>query len=202
MLTFGRPHSDRTSRSGFALFGAIVIVAIIAVMATVITVNLTGDNDAKRIAKVADILKRIEVETDGTTPSFKGQVGKFPGKLSQLARRISNPNGDADDCGTVYTNAIAGNWKGPYHIFPMEGGSYTLAQGFIANDPMERSPAYSGGTPASGFLSVVIPNVSLSDAKILGIVVDRVNTGSGPYVAFSSTNPTTVRYKNPITSGC
>ncbi len=198
MLKRRSGSNGRGLPSGFALLAAIVIVAIIAVMATVITVNLTGDNDAKRIAKVADVLKRLEVETDSTTPAFRAQVGQFPGKLSHLARRITTS--DKNDCRAVYSSP--GNWKGPYHIFPMQAGAYKLGEGFIANDSLERIPSFVSGTPAAGTLAIVIPNVALSDAKMLGIQIDGVNTGAGNYVKFALTDPTTVRYHNPIASGC
>jgi type II secretory pathway pseudopilin PulG len=183
---------------GFALLAAVVLIAVISVIATVITVNLTGDNDAKRIAKVADVLKRLEVEMDSTTPAFRAQVGQFPGKLSHLGRRIVT--GDKNDCRAAYSTPA--NWKGPYHIFPMLPGTYTLGPGFVANDSLERNPSFVSGTPAAGTLAIVIPNVTLSDAKMLGIVVDGVNNGLGKYVKFAITDPTTVRYHNPITSGC
>lgn len=184
-------------RRGFALLAAIVLVAIFTVLATVITVNLSGDNDAKRIEKVADVLRRFEIETDSSAPSFRIDVNKFPRRLSDLSIDIVSTDLGSCTTGTYGTNATA--WNGPYHIFPVTTrGSYLIGPGFVANDLMVRSPA-NGST--AGTLAIVIPNVSLSDARMLGIAVDGVNTGVGPRVAFSSTDPTTVSYRNPVITG-
>lgn len=191
-------HAHDRPRKGFALLAAVVLVAVIAVLSTIITVNLTGDNDAKRIAQVADILKRLEIETDSTSPAFRAQVARLPGRLSHLGRRIVST--DLNPCGTAYGTAAA-NWVGPYHIFPMTGGSYFIAQGFIANDALVRVP--TGASPAAGTLAIVIPGVSRSDAQALGVVVDGTNSGTGKYVKFPATgDPVTVEYQNPVAAGC
>src|SRR5438477_7609431 len=66
----------RLRRKGFALFAAVIIIAVIAVLATVVAVTLSGDNDQARIEKTADVLHRLAAAIDtvriSTGASFDG----------------------------------------------------------------------------------------------------------------------------------
>lgn len=178
------------------------MVSVLAVLSAVITVNLTGDNDARRIAKVADILKRLELEIAGVAPSFKSEVDRYPGRLSDLATRPTTADKNSCQGTSVYTsaqvNATNGAWKGPYHIFPMPVTGYQIASGFLATNMMTRSSP----TNVVGTLPIVITNVTRSDAQGLGIVVDGTNTGTGAKVKFGAGDPVTVSYLVTIQGTC
>lgn len=200
------------SRRGFALYVLIVIVAVLAVLATVITVNLTGDNDQKRIARAADILKRFELELIGVIPSFDGQVTQYPGLLSLLVTKpiVTSPNSCfwGNSSKTLTSFAL---WRGPYHLIPIPTTGYNLSPGFFAQDQLVRDAP--DATNQTGTLGIVMNNVSLADAKGLGLKIDGKDTGagvSGPgggtagfQVKFTinGNNPVQVTYLMPIT-GC
>lgn len=208
MLT--NPRSIRpaySERRGFALLLVIVIVASLAVLATVITVNLSGDNDQKRVARAADILKRFEQETVGVIPSFKGQETQNPGLLSELYIKpvITDPN----SCTTAAPSKAltsASLWRGPYHLIPIPTTGYNIASGFFANNVLVRNP--SNTTRGSGTLAIVMDNVSLADAKALGLEIDGVDTGAGStglpgsQISFTVNGnaPVQVQYLFPVTS--
>lgn len=186
----------RPDRRGFALIAAIVFVAILAVLATVITVNLSGDNDAQRIRKTADTLRRLaqEIRDPSQDPSFWQQVGRNPGRLSQLVIPITSTSPNA--CGATFSGGQAGNWRGPYHLVPIPTTGYRIAPGFLANDVLTAN----GAT----LLPIVMNNVAITDAQDLGLVVDNVSTGAGPTVTFTpnGVNPVTVSYNVAINSAC
>ena len=193
---------------GFALFLVIAMVAVLAVLATVIAVNLTGDNDQKRVARAADILRRFELETVGVIPSFNGQVTQNPGLLSELVTKPLTT--DRNSCTTAQpakTLTSANLWRGPYHLVPIPTTGYNLSPGFFANNLLVRNPSNTAN--GAGTLAIVMNNVSAADAVGLGLKIDGVGTGAGStglagsHVQFtlSGTNPITVQYLFPV-SGC
>lgn len=186
--------ADRPGRPGFALIVAIVFVAVVAVLATVITVNLSGDNDAKRVRKAADILLRFAREIDSVAPSFRSQVGVNPGRLSQLV--VPLVVGDVNSCGAAYTVLQRSNWRGPYHLVPIQTTGYNIAPGFFASNVLTANAARTR-------LPIVMNSVALADAQSLGLIVEGISTGAGPVVTFtpSGNNPVTVSYNVGIT-GC
>jgi hypothetical protein len=196
-----RPVASTNRRSGFALFAAVVTVVVLAVLATIVTKALSGGNDADRIAMVADVLKRFEVEIiNPTGPAFKINTGANPGRLSHLFRHITGA--DRNSCGALYTTSggtnNVGNQRGPYHLVPYPtNGPFIISPGFVANDVLVRNPNSS----SAGTLAVVMDNVTLGDAKLLGRQVDGRVDGLGPYVRFALTDPTSVSYLIQVT-GC
>jgi hypothetical protein len=196
------------SRNGFALATVLTVVAVIAIGSVVILANLAaGERDRFRVARAAQVLHRFRIEMGegGQSPSFRGDVGDYPRKLSQLSIPITI--GDTDACLENYTGGGGGgevnNWKGPYHLVPARAdGVYDVARGFVAEDTLRRVPATASGNEA-GELSIVMKNVSLNDAQSLGLVVDGVNTGVGPLVKFTinGDNAVTLYYAIPV-QGC
>jgi len=188
-------------RKGFALFVALAFVVIVATLALVITVNLTGHDDQKRILDAAYILHRFTAASDSLAPSFSSQVGRKPGRLSELVTKVIGGT-DLSDCGVPFTASEAANWKGPYHLIPMQSSGYNVVPGFFANDVLIRNPTI-GSAGQAGTLAIVMNGVALADAQALGLLVDKVSTGAGPVVRFtpSGTSPITVSYTFAIV-GC
>ncbi len=176
-----------SSLPGFALFTAVIIIAVIAVLSAAVLVAFAGDNDRERIERTADVLQRLvsAMDTTKTVTSFGANVGKWPGKLSQLVIPLTGAAGEVSCSGATFT---VGNWKGPYYLAPIPTTGYPIAAGFTANDALVKVNTLT--------LAIVMPSVSLKDAQLLGLEVDNKTTGAGPYVVFSSTNPTTsVQYR-------
>jgi hypothetical protein len=198
----------RGLRRGFALVVVLIIVATFAVGATVILANVTGQQDAFRASRAAIVLNRLSIEfgKNGQNPSFVGDVGKYPGKLSHLVVPITTA--DKNDCGTNYTgggsNSEVGRWTGPYHLSPSRlDGTYDIAPGFVAEDTLHRVPATAANASDPGLLEMVMLSVQLADAQALGLAVDGVTTGAGPKVLFTpnGNNAVTVYYATPLV-GC
>lgn len=174
-----------SSSSGFALFAAVILIAVVAVLSAVMLVAFAGDNDQERIERTADVLHRLaaEIDTTGGTASFRGNVGKGPGKLSQLVIPLTGAASELSCSGATMT---AANWKGPYHLAPIATTGHSIAAGFTANDALVKVTTTN--------LAIVIPGVSLNDAKSLELFVENKSSGAGPFVTFSSINPTDVQY--------
>lgn len=194
------PMARGESRRGFALFVAVIVIAVIAVLGTVVMVTLSGNNDQDRIEKTADVLHRLVAAMDTvrttTGSSFGGMVGtgKYPFKLSQLTHRIStNDLNCGGVAGTAYLNGDVSSWRGPYYLVPIPTTGFQIAPGFFANNQLVKV--------ATTDLAIQMDNVSLADAKALELFVEKKNTGAGPVVTFSTaSDPTSVRY-HLITTG-
>jgi type II secretory pathway pseudopilin PulG len=192
MAAEARPDSaPRTAeprrRIGFALFAAVIVIAVIAVMATVVAVTLSGDNDQARIERTADVLHRLvaAMDTSKTFTSFGANVTQWPGHLSQLTTKIAS-SGDLSCSGAVYGTKNAPNWKGPYYLVPIPTTGYQIAPGFFANDLLVKVSTTN--------LAIQMNGVSLHDAQGLELFVEKTSTGAGPVVTFALTDPTTVQY--------
>lgn len=179
------------TRRGFALFAAVIIIAVIAVMATVVTATLSGDNDQDRIERTADVLHRfmaaIDTTRSGTGASFGGMVTKYPAKLSQLTHKITGLSATDLDCSAAqYSTTNAGKWRGPYYLVPVPTAGYRIGPGFFANDQLVKVSTTN--------LAIQMNGVSLADAKALELTVEKLATGAGPVVTFALTDPTNVQY--------
>jgi type II secretory pathway pseudopilin PulG len=194
--------AERTrGKPGFALFAVIMTVLVFAVAATIVVTTLSGNNEEYRIEKAADVLHRFAAEIDtarsgANLQSFRGQVGVYPSRLSQLYTKILSSDVPCLGTGTFGTTA-AGNWKGPYHLVPVSQTGYNVAPGFFANDLLSRV--------SSTIIAIQMPNSSLRDAQSLELFVDRngKSDGTGPVVVFALTDPTTINYRiSALTTGC
>ena len=185
-------------RGGFALLLAVIIVAIVAVLATVATVTLSGDNDQDRIEKVADVLHRLAAAIDTTRAttgaSFVGNVTKYPSRLSQLYSQIKSTDFRCTPGLATTFLTFAPNWVGPYYLVPISTTGYPIASGFTANDILHIGPP----TGAVDTLAIEIPNVSLADAQLLELFVNKTGpTGLGRPVKYSprdGSSPVTIEY--------
>jgi hypothetical protein len=221
----------------------IVTVAILAIFATAVFASVEGSarsgGDAKRIQDAAAMLERIRdaaVRYNYGDPSVSGidnrgiagdtsftskisgagndRGGVNPSRLSQLTNRISAT--DLNSCGGAY-GGLASNWTQTFFDRPIPvGGQFKIADGFMANDQLERyddtgvlanlSPTSS--VTGAGTLAIVIPNVSLADAEALASIMEGdqpnpIGSGTLAVVRFtpSGTAPVTVRYHMAI-HGC
>ena len=209
--------APRQRRRGFALFAAVIIIAIVMVISTVVAVTLSGDNDQERIERAADVLGRLVAAIDTTRTavvgtSFAGVVTKYPFRLSQLYTKILSTDiycrSPSLSSGHTYA-ALSSNWKGPYYYAPISTAGYQIAPGFFASDILHAGPP----TGAVDTLAIEIPNVSLADAQELELFVDKngISNGLGNWVKYSprnGTSPVTVEYiifkgaASALSNGC
>lgn len=189
------------SRRGVALIFLVVTLAVMFILATVVLANTAGARQRDRVVQAVSELLRFgyEIGVNTKKPSFRGDVGNYPGRLSHLFQRIMVT--DRNICGATYSGADVGKWTGPYHLIPMvRDSAYQMIPGVIASDTLARKTA-TGGAPDT--LQIVMRNVSLEMAQDLGLAFDGVSSGIGPAIKFtpSGTNPVSLFYNIPIT-GC
>jgi len=200
-------RSRAPRRNGFALIIVLMTITVLLIGATVIYSNITSAQDVVRVSRAQQVLARMvnEFGKSGQNPSFQGDVGKYPHRISQLVIPITTS--DTNDCGSPYTGGGGGEvsrWTGPYHLIPTTSTTvYIIGTGFIAEDTLHRVPAQANTGSSPGTLYIVMKNVALTDAQSLDFSVDGVTTGAGPTVVFTpnGNNPVTVYYGKAIV-GC
>ncbi|MCI3953200.1 MAG: hypothetical protein K0R53_2699 [Burkholderiales bacterium] len=240
MLSRGKRASRR---SAITLIEVVVTVAILAIFATVIIGSVEGSarsgGNARRIESAAIMLERLRdaaVRYNFADPSATGvnnrgiagdtsftskisgagnsRGGVNPSRLSQLTNRIATT--DLNSCGGTF-GALAGNWTQNFFIQPISaGGTFKIADGFVAIDQLERYNAagvLTNLSPTStvtggGTLAIVMPDVSLADAEALAALMEGdqpspLGSGNFAVVRFtpSGNSPVTVRYHMAI-HGC
>ena len=201
--------AERRARAGFALFAIVIGMVVIAILATLMIAPISGDNRQERIQRAADVLHRLVAEMDSasgnTVNYFKGhmQAGggppvnrpRWPGRLSHL---YTPPVGTDLRCrGQSYNNAgiAVSNWRGPYHLVPIQPTGHWIAAGFFADDAIVRvsnTQAY-----------IRMQNVALDDAEALDLTVDKVASAGAGVVQYSPTNstPVIVQYRFVAATG-
>jgi hypothetical protein len=190
-------------RRGVALIVVVVTLAVMMILATVIVANTAGTSYLYHLQQAVAALRRFgyEIGTASKKPSFQGDVGRNPSRLSHLYVIITTA--DRNSCGTVYSGADVNKWVGPYHLVPMARDSgYQITPGLNAIDTLIRTPANAAGNQP-GTLSIIMRNVSPQLAADLGMAFDGISTGGGPAITFApnGTNPVDVQYNVPIL-GC
>ena len=188
------------SRRGVALIFLVVTLAVMFILATVVLANTAGARQRDMVVQAVSELLRFgyEIGVNTKKPSFRGDVGNYPGRLSHLFQTILTT--DRNICGTTYSASDASKWVGPYHLVPMvRDSSYQMVPGLIAIDTLVRTPASGGANP---ILSIVMRNVQLEMAQDVGLAFDGISTGAGPAITFTpnGTNPVSVFYNIPITA--
>ena len=187
-------------RRGVALIFLVVTLAVMAILATVVLANTAGARQKDTLIQAVSELLRFgyEIGVNTKKPSFRGDVGNYPGRLAHLFQPITTT--DRNSCGNTYSGSDAGKWTGPYHLIPMvRDANYQMVPGIVASDTLVRTPTTGGGSP---ILSIVLRNVSLETAQDLGLAFDGVSTGAGPTITFtpSGTAPVSVFYNISITA--
>jgi hypothetical protein len=143
-----------------------------------------------------------------------GRGGVNPSRLSQLTNRIAAT--DLNSCGGTF-GPLATNWTQNFFNQPITfGGTFKLADGFSANDLLERynpagalaNLAPTSSVTGAGTLAIVIPNVALADAEALAALMEGdqpspLGSGNLAVVRFtpSGNAPVTVRFHMAI-HGC
>ena len=200
---------EHRPRNGFALFAIVVGLVVIAILATLMVAPLSGDNREARVERAAHILHRLVAEMDSasgnTTNYFKGHVQagggpptnrpRWPGRLSHLYTQPLST--DLRCSGATYTagGVTVANWRGPYHLVPIQATGHNIAPGFFADDPIVRvsnTEAY-----------IRLQNVSLDDAMSLDRIVDNAANAATGAVRYSPTasTPVVVEYHFVSASG-
>lgn len=184
-------------RRGAALIFLVVTLAVMSILATVVLANTAGARQRDTLIQAVSELLRFgyEIGVNTKKPSFRGDVGNYPGRLSHLFQPINTT--DRNSCGNTYSASDAGKWEGPYHLIPMiREANYQMVPGIVASDTLVRF----AGPPIT--LAIVLRNVSFETAQDLGLAFDGVSSGVGPIIKFTpnGTNPVSVFYHIPITA--
>jgi prepilin-type N-terminal cleavage/methylation domain-containing protein len=214
-------------RSAFTLMEVIVAVVILAVLASTVVISVassrTGGDEARIeqaafvLEKLRDAIARYNIGDRGDT-SFTWRIsgltnkrgGINPGALSQLTNQITATS--LNSCGVAYGAVPPTNWLKNFYTQPIAtGGSFKIADGFVANDQLVRYDAAGAlsviaGTDVTtpGTLAIVMPNVSLADAQALVFRMEGDTTrGNMSVIRFtpSGNAPVTVSYHMAI-HGC
>ena len=188
------------SRRGVALIFLVVTLAVMFILATVVLANTAGARQRDRVVQaVAELLRfGYEIGVNTKKPSFRGDVGNYPGRLSHLFQPINTS--DRNSCGNTYSGSDASKWIGPYHLIPMvRDSAYQMIPGLIAIDTLIRTPTTGGVNP---ILSIVMRNVAIEMAQDVGLAFDGISTGAGPTITFTpnGTNPVSLFYNIQITA--
>jgi prepilin-type N-terminal cleavage/methylation domain-containing protein len=214
-------------RSGFTLMEVIVAVAILAILVSTVVISVassrTGGDEARidraafTLEKLRDAIARYNLGDRGDT-SFTWRIsgltnkrgGINPGALSQLTNQITSTS--LNSCGVAYGVVPPVNWLRNFYTQPITpGGTFKIADGFVANDQLVRYNA--DGTLSTiattdvltpGTLAIVMPNVALADAQALVFRMEGDTTrGNMSVVRFtpSGDSPVTVSYHFAI-HGC
>jgi prepilin-type N-terminal cleavage/methylation domain-containing protein len=218
----------RDRRAGLTLLEVLATVAILAILTTVVVLSVEassrvgGENEridhaAYVLEELRDALVRYNMGDRGDT-SFTWRIsglankrgGINPGALSQLTTQITSTS--LNSCGLAYGATPPTNWLRNFYTQPIApGGTFKIADGFVANDQLVRykpdgtlSTISSADVLTPGTLAIVMPNVSLSDAQALAKRMEGDQTGGNfSVVRFtpSGNAPVTVSFHMAI-HGC
>lgn len=187
------------ARRGFALMIAVVTVAVMAILATVIFASLGGGGAGfDRITLATDILFRFKTEIIGSPPSFYERIRTYPGQLHDLVEPITTS--DVNSCGQFYSaSPDVNNWLGPYHLIPFnENFGYTLSSGIVAQNATIRT-TFTNGALA---LAIVMNDITLADAQAMKAKIDGTAGDTIYFPLPVGDQPVVVHYRMPITSDC
>lgn len=203
------PHffGVQRARAGLTLVELVIVMAILGILGVVIVSTTSGtsasqQSDQERINEVAnelDILARAIAFFEPTKPkfSFKQTVGVYPSRLSHLTEPITPSK--QNSCGQNYTSGQANLWLGGYYTREIPTTGLFVAPGFVTSDTLFRTPPTFPVPqgPYHGTLAIKIPNVTLADARLLGLTVDGDSTGTVGTVRYTpqnGTSPVIVNY--------
>lgn len=178
---------------------AVVTVAVMAVLATVIFASLSGGAQAvDRIVLATDILFRFKTEIIGAPPSFYERIRVYPGALHDLVDPITTS--DVNSCGQFYkASPDVNNWLGPYHLIPFnENFGYTLSSGIVAQNATVRTQFTNGALA----LAIVMNDITLADAQAMKARIDGLTGDTIYFPPPVGDDPVVVHYRMPITSNC
>jgi general secretion pathway protein G len=107
-------HCPPPTMRGFTLLELVVIVAVLAILAAVVAPSMIQQIGGSRIQATqqeARALYEAMVGTpaEGSSFGFVGDIGRFPGSLTELVQRGSLPNYN-----TGNYRSVGMGWRGPY----------------------------------------------------------------------------------------
>ncbi len=203
----------RSGRRGFSLIEIVTAVAVIAVLTGILLANINPEtpNDRARYDAAADALRQLAnaiaaSEPTKTPRSFHQIVGVYPGKLRDLTTAITTASNNL--CGDAYTGpaGTAGTnmykWQkaaNPFWGRQLLTTGNPLVPGFTVQDAIVRKfPVQTGAGSTANAMQLVMPSVTLTDAKGLDLAVDGVADGTKGTVQYATpspiTDPTSVSY--------
>lgn len=216
------------NRRGVTLIEIIVTAMILGIIGAIVYQNEAAatkigsdvariDQTARILGELADAIGRT-TGTGGAT-SFNQIIGQAnatvsanAGKLSQLTTPITSSG--LNSCMYTYAQAEAGRWVKPFYHRIMPTTGVQIAPGFFAQDSMIRYngvgiPTTVANRPAQndafsfGTLSIVMPNVSASDAQALLNRVEGDPTGATGAIRYTPAGPSNVTvYYHFTIRGC
>jgi len=204
----GRAERLRSNlHPGFTILEAIVVIAIVAIIGTILLSSDTPEskNDRQRYDEASDALDSLTQAIVGNEPtkgqtSFRWVVGAYPGQLSDLTTKITAAGKTI--CGTFYSAAMVTNWTNPFWTKEFSTNGSILVKGFTMQNALVRlSSVPALGQNQADTFAIRMPSVALTDAKGLDLAVDGTIDGTAGIVRYSATDPTQVDYWI-LGSGC
>jgi type II secretory pathway pseudopilin PulG len=223
-----RTSCERELPRGVTLLEAVITVAILGILGTVIVLGFeassrTGgetrriDEAVATLARLRDASVRYNLGNRGDT-SFTYKIGGTaggvnPGRLSQLTSPIAPSSANSlNSCGLQFSAIQAPKWTRNFYSSPISSTTpFRVADGFFADDTLARynpsgTPLHLSSTDlvTPGTLAIVMRNVSISDAQALQTRLEGDQSGgifSIIRFAASGTAPITVYYHMAI-HGC
>lgn len=180
----GRAHASR----GYTLVEALVTVALLVAIATIVVPVVLGDRSRERVDRADDELKALTDALDG----FSESVGEWPASLSQLVVPLAS--GDRDLCGSEYNGGERNRWAGPYLSRPPGAAGLPVGIG-RALPALDRTAG-----PGIDYLEVTVEDVEADDATALEARIDGDDDPTTGAVRWSpaGSGRVTVRWIVPV----
>ena len=160
-------------RRAFSLPEILVAIAIIAALSVVALPAVMNKLTEARAAALAETLDGI----NEAVQSYRGNVGRYPRRLSQLTAKPLT--GAQESCLGTTPDVNINQWRGPYssRAFPTTGTSFGDA---MIQDTLDRDPDNAGSTPY-GTAFVVVTEVDRDVAFLVERSFDGIS-GTPDYV--------------------
>ena len=127
--------SHRSGRSaGFTLLEIVITLAIIGVLVAALMPQVVGRVTQGQSASLLSTLTGLQDAAN----AHRGDVGRYPQRLSQLA--VAPTAGTEDSCGRVIPGFALSGWAGPYLERNVTAAGIAIGGSVIA-DSLRRVPA-------------------------------------------------------------
>lgn len=192
-----RPHPRRRlGRGGFTLTETLVSLAVVGVVAGVVVSRMITPQENSETGALAQNLGAL----NASVQAFRGDVGRYPGRLEYLT--APPPAGATDACGRSIPPQQRAEWSGPYLTRQIGPGGIRTGDGTIANQ-VRRDPPARGSDPF-GHLLIDASEVESRTATSLDKLLDGgdgFTTGTVRWTAQGATSRGNVVYRMPV-RGC
>lgn len=139
-------HGDRY-RNAFTLPEIIIAVAMIATLAAVTVPAVMNKLTEARAAAISQTLDGI----NETVQNYRGNVGRYPSKLSQLSTKPTT--GAAELCAGTTPDVNINQWRGPYSSRTFTTAGTQIGDGTV-QDALRRVPSSTAVTFAIAYVDV------------------------------------------------